>query len=323
VNRFALSDPLDEARTAISRRILFVATAVFGLGALLMATGPFPIPHRAALVTSFTGAALLSLLATRLRGEATQWAVLGITVAALTLVALYAGFSGLGLNAPAIGFATLLPMAICAAVGMRSGVITAVASVASLLVLAWAEHRGLISGAGLLADLGLERRLANHMLLLGAGLACGAMVAQVLLIHRRAGAEREARFVGLLGIAVDTYWELDATLSATTIWRRDKDNRFVQLEQVLPAPWDQADSRFQAADLAAHKATWRRAGRFATCTRGGSCPMTHSPRPREWRAALRRAGALCWLLGRDARHHGQRGDATSDARHRESLPRPL
>ena len=172
----------------------------------------------------------------------------------MTLVALYAGFSGLGLNAPAIGFATLLPMAICAAVGMRSGVITAVASVASLLVLAWAEHRGLISGAGLLADLGLERRLANHMLLLGAGLACGAMVAQVLLIHRRAGAEREARFVGLLGIAVDTYWELDATLSATTIWRRDKDNRFVQLEQVLPAPWDQADSRFEAADLAAHKA---------------------------------------------------------------------
>ena len=254
MNRFALSDPLDEARTAISRRILFVATAVFALGALLMATGPFPIPHRVALVTSFTGAALLSLLATRLRGEATQWAVLGITVAALTLVALYAGFSGLGLNAPAIGFATLLPMAICAAVGMRAGVITALASVAALLVLAWAEYRGLISGAGLLADLGLERRLANHMLLLGAGLACGAMVAQVLLIHRRASAEREARFVGLLGIAVDTYWELDATLSATTVWRRDKENRFVQLEQVLPAPWDQTDSRFEAAELAAHKA---------------------------------------------------------------------
>ncbi|HEY2978437.1 MAG TPA: PAS domain-containing protein, partial [Burkholderiaceae bacterium] len=254
MNRFALSDPLDEARTAISRRILFVATAVFALGALLMATSAFPIPHRAGLVTSFALAALLSLLATRSRGEATQWAALGVTVAALALVALYAGLSGLGLNAPAIGFMTLLPMAICAAVGMRAGVVTAVASVASLLALAWAEYRGLIGGAGLLADLGLERRLANHMLLLGAGLACGAMVAQVLLLHRRASAEREARFVGLLGIAVDTYWELNATLSGTTVWRRDKDNRFVRQEEALPAPWDQAGGQFEASELAAHKA---------------------------------------------------------------------
>ena len=59
VNRFALTDPLDEARTAISRRILVVATVVFALGALLLATGPFPIPFRAALVACFAVAALL------------------------------------------------------------------------------------------------------------------------------------------------------------------------------------------------------------------------------------------------------------------------
>jgi PAS domain S-box-containing protein len=254
VNRLDLPDPLDEARTAISRRILFVATAVFGVAALLLATGPFPIPFRAALVASFTVAALLSWLATRWSGDAAQGAVIGVNVVALGLVALYAVLSGLGLNAPAVGFMTLLPMVICAAVGTRAGVITAAVSVTSLLVLAWAERRGLIVGASLLPALGLERRLVNHLLLVGAGVACGVMMAQVLLMHRRASDEREARFVGLLGIAVDTYWELDAALSALTLWRRGKDNRFVRLEQKLPAPWDQPGHQFEAAELAAHKA---------------------------------------------------------------------
>ena len=168
---------------------------------------------------------------------------------------------------------TLLPMAICAAVGTRTGVITAAVSVASLLALAWAEQRGLIAGASLLADLGLERRLVNHLLLLGAGLACGVMVAQVLLMHRRASDEREARFVGLLGIAVDTYWELDAALSATTVWRRDKDNRFVRLEQHAAGalgPTRTASSRPPSSPRT--RQTWRRIDRFATCTRGGSLP---------------------------------------------------
>ncbi|MFI4929162.1 MAG: PAS domain S-box protein [Burkholderiales bacterium] len=254
MNRFAIQDPLDEARTAISRRILLVATAVFGVAALLLATGPFPVPFRAALVVSFTLAALLSWGATHWRGDSAQWAVIGVNFVALGLVALYAALSGLGVNAPVVGFMTLLPMAICAAVGTRTGVVTAAASAASLLALAWAEYGGLIAGASLLPNLGLERRLANHMLLLGAGLACGVMVAQVLLIHRRASDEREARFVGLLGIAVDTYWELDAALSATTVWRRDRDNRFAPLGQVLPAPWNQPGSQFVEAELTAHKA---------------------------------------------------------------------
>jgi len=254
VNRFALSDPLAQARTAISRRILVVATGVCGCAALLLATGPFPVAHRVPLVAGFMVAGTLSWLATRWRGEATQWAVVAVNVVALLLVALYAMLSGLGLNAPAIGFMTLLPMVICAAVGARAGVLSAVAGAALLLALAWAESRGLIGGAGLLADLALERRLVNHLLLVGAALACGVMVAQVLTIHRRASDEREARFVGLLGIAVDTYWELDATLSQVTVWARDPNHRFVRVDRALPAPWEQPSLRFDPAELTAHKA---------------------------------------------------------------------
>jgi len=260
VDRIVLPDPRDEAHVAIAQRFLVVATVVFGLAALLVATGAFPIPHRAALVACFVLASLFSLLATRWRVTAAQWAVLAVNVGALVLVALYGMLSGLGLNAPAIGFVTLLPMVICAAVGARTGIVTAAASVASLLALAWAEQRGLIGGAALLADLPLPRRLANHLLLVGAGLACGLMVSHVLLIRRRASDEREARFVGLLGIAVDTYWELDAAFRSSTLWRRDKSNRFVKIERRFPAPWDLpewiTDSvSFEAlrADLAAHR----------------------------------------------------------------------
>ena len=324
MNRLDLPDPLDEARTAISRRILFVATAVFGVAALLLATGPFPIPFRPAMVASFALAALLSWLATRWRGDAAQGAVIGVNVVALGLVALYAVLSGLGLNAPAIGFMTLLPMVICAAVGTRTGVITAAVSVASLLALAWAEQRGLIAGASLLPALGLERRLVNHLLLVGAGLACGVMVAHVLLMHRRASDEREARFVGLLGIAVDTYWELDAALKALTLWRRGKDNRFVRLEQQLPAPWDQPGSQFEATELAAHKAdlaAHRAVSQPAHAV--GHARWPRSPPPCQRRAALRCAGPLCRLLGRDAKHHGGCADAGGDARQRAALSPPL
>ena len=269
--RLAHPDPLDAARTAIAHRVLAVAVAVFGVAALLLATGPFPIVHRVPLASGFGAAALLSLLATRIRGIAVQWAVLAVNVLAVTLFALYAAFSGLGLNAPAIGFMSLLPMAICAAVGTPVGAITAAASGLLLLALAWAEQRGWIGGAVLLPELGLERRLFNHLLLLGAGLACGVMISRVLLMHRRAGDEREARFVHLLGIAVDTYWELDAALQSTTLWRRDRDNRFTLVDRRFPAPWsmpgwqtDAALFKAHQADLAAHRpfrnlhTQWRR-----------------------------------------------------------------
>ena len=260
VIRLATSDPLDEARVAIARRVLVVATVVFALAVLLLATGAFPVAQRAALAGGFAVAALLSLLATQARGLTVLWAALAVNVVALALLAAYAAASGLGLNAPAIGFLTLLPMAICAAVGTRAGVITATVSALLLLLLAGAERQSVIIGAGLLSELSLPRRLVNHLLVLGAGLACGVMVARVLLLHRRATDEREARFVHLLGIAVDMYWELDAALKSSSVWLRGRDNRFVKLDGSFEAPWsmpgwemDSAVFEAHQSDLAAHR----------------------------------------------------------------------
>ena len=104
MDRFALPDLREEVRAAIARRFLALATVVFGAAGLLLATTAFPIPSRATLATCFALAALLSLIAMRWRGDAAQWAVFGVNVGALALLAVYAALSGLGVNAPVIGF---------------------------------------------------------------------------------------------------------------------------------------------------------------------------------------------------------------------------
>ncbi len=252
MSRLSLDDLRETASGAIARRILLVAAVVSALAALLLATTGLALAHRWLLVACFGVAAGLALAATRWSQAAAQWSVLGVCVGGLVLVALYGVSSGLGLNAPAIGFLTLVPMVICVAVGTRAGIATALVTVVALLLLAWAEQRGWVVGAALLTQLPLPRRLANHLLLVGAGLACGLAAAYTLALHRRANDEREARFMRLLGIAVDTYWELDESSSTTTVWRRGPDNRFVKQMRVLSAPWQRPEWANDAATTAAH-----------------------------------------------------------------------
>ncbi len=252
MTRLTLDQLHETASGAIARRILLVAAVVSAVAALLLATTGLTLAHRWLLVACFVAAAALALVATRWSQMAAQWVVLGVCVAALGLVVTYGVLSGFGLNAPSIGFLTLLPMVICVAVGARAGAITAAATLCALIGLAWAEQRGWIGGAALLTQLPLPRRLANHLLLVGAGLACGWAAAHTLTLHRRASDEREARFMRLLGIAVDTYWEYDEAASATTVWRRGRDNRFVRHAGTLPAPWERPEWANDDATTAAH-----------------------------------------------------------------------
>jgi len=251
------ADPLDAARSTLARRILLIATVVFGLAAALLASGSSPLQFRGALAAGFAVAAAASALASRFAGIPLQPAVLGIALGALLLYAAYAALSGLGLNVPAVGFLTLLPMTVCVVIGVRAGLAIGITSVLLMLGLAWAEQRGSIAGASLLPELDLGRRLANHLLVLGSGLAAGVVVAHLQRTQRRAADEREARFQRLLGIAVDTYWELDAGFHTTEVWRRGDDGRFVKLARTFPAPWDMPEWVADPATKQAHDAARR------------------------------------------------------------------
>jgi PAS domain S-box-containing protein len=224
VEPLARHDSGDQARALIARRFLFVSTVVCALAALLLATTSLRIAYRPLLVACFAVGAVVSLLATRWQGAAAQRAVLGVNVGALLLVSFYAHQSQLGLNAPVFAFVTLLPMVLCAAVSVRAGVAATAIGVLVMALLAWEEYSGLIGGATLLHNLPVVRRLANHLLLAGAGLACGVMLARAMAMHQRASEEREARYrelfeVSPLALVVHRDWRvIDANAAAVALF---------------------------------------------------------------------------------------------------------
>jgi PAS domain S-box-containing protein len=224
VNRFDLPDPGDEARALMARRFLVIAAAVCAAGALLLVTTPLHIRFRIALVGACVAVATYSMWAARRHDAAARWAVLGVNPAAMLLLITYAVLSDLGLNAPMMGFLAVLPMVISAAVGVRAGILTAVGALLLLLALGWAEHAGLIGGADTLAAVPVARRLANHVLLILAGLACWMVVDRALRVHKRVSDEREARYrdlfeVSPLALVIHDEWQVvDANAHAAALF---------------------------------------------------------------------------------------------------------
>jgi PAS domain S-box-containing protein len=249
-----LSDPREEARALVARRFLSIAAASCGCGAVLVATSSIAPYWRAGLAAAFVLLTVFALTARRWSSRGAHNAILVVNVGVLALVAASAVLNGWGMNAPATGFMALLPLMMAAIVGIRVGVLTGLASVVLLLGLAWAEHAQWIRGVAALADISLARRFANQLLLIGAGLAAGLLVTRVMQHYMRGSDEREARFVGLLGIAVDTYWEMDAHFTSTHVWMRDEQNRFVPREPPMKAPWDQPEWEFDPGVFEAHRA---------------------------------------------------------------------
>jgi len=77
-------------------------------------------------------------------------------------------------------------------------------------------------------------RLPMQLAALAAAVGGGVLIARVLDHYLRASRERERRFVGLLGIAADAYWETDAQYCLTLVSRGHDSNEFVH----EPQSWD-------------------------------------------------------------------------------------
>ena len=255
VNPSALTDPRFEAR-ALVRRHLFGTFAVVGALATLLPlwTDTLSTAQRLGLALGFGLLALFSAAAhrsARLRGDA---AMVAICFAGVTLVAAAALMNGWGLNAPAMGSLALFTLLVGATVSPRLGLAIGAASALVLAGLAWAEHQHWIRGAVALADAGLPRRLVTHLVLLGVGLLGGVLVTRVFGHYLGASRERELRFQGLLGVAADSYWEMDTDCIVTAVWRRDGPRGFAPVAQPGQRPWEQPDLLYDDGALAAHRA---------------------------------------------------------------------
>jgi hypothetical protein len=99
-------------------------------------------------------------------------------------------------------------------------------------------------------DLALRMTVAIAAVL-GLLLAAGALRHHAMAERLRgANLEREQRFVSLLGIAVDAYWELDAAYRLTMLSRRVRDGSFVADDVAEPCePWDLPHVQFDEDTL--------------------------------------------------------------------------
>ncbi|MEF7615165.1 PAS domain S-box protein [Aquincola sp. MAHUQ-54] len=229
-----LADPLPSVRALVARYFYgTTAAASAAAAALLMLAQPGPFWQRLLLASGFLALGIAGAALHRQRGPVIDLAVMPVALGTIVLITLTSlGFQW-GLNSAAIGFYSLLTCTACAIASVRRGALVALGGALSLTLLAWAEYRHWIAGAEAVADVPLLRRLLNQWLLLAAGLACGALLARVLRQHVAASSEREQRFIGLLGIAADAYWELDTGLRLMHLSIRSGDHRF---ENQWPPP---------------------------------------------------------------------------------------
>jgi PAS domain S-box-containing protein len=191
-----------------------------------------------ALTAGFALTALVSLVAMRLRDRFVAPALTLVAVLVMALVGLGTAMQQWGLSSVTLGIFGLIVAALLAVTTVRAGLVVAMWGALVLGALALAEQRGWVTGPPA-ADKALQWRLLLHLLVLGSGTAVGLLLARVVGLYVQASRAREQRFVGLLGIAADAYWELDARLNVVHVSHRQSDGSFSPDPKALDTPpWE-------------------------------------------------------------------------------------
>jgi PAS domain S-box-containing protein len=208
-------DELQQLRARIARFYFAVVAGTTAVLPVLIALAPsqqLPGSPRWTLVTVFTLLALLAAACIRLP---TRWLFGGMAAVALASTAaigVSATMLGWGLSAPGIGFIALHAAIVAGVVGARSGALVALAGAAVVISLGSVPMQ--------LRSVTVQHA-AIQVLLIGCAFGSGWLLSQVLARFMRTAEDREQRFRGLLGIAVDAYWEMDTDyrLVAVTLQR--------------------------------------------------------------------------------------------------------
>ncbi len=237
-------DPLAAVRALAARRFFGIGAGVAAASAAVFTILPFDLPEgrRPFLVAVYLVYAGLALLAGRL-GLARIGFVTGLMAIAAT-VAVSGGvvLAGFGVEAPALGFLGLISLLTVAVSPMVVATGVALLSAALTALIAWADWQGLLRTAATPAGDVLLLHLLLQWLLIGGGLAGGALLSRLVARHVLAAEEREQRFRGLLAVAADAYWELDSGYRLVALSypsRRGGAPRTADATLLGRVPWDQ------------------------------------------------------------------------------------
>jgi PAS domain S-box-containing protein len=248
------SSDLPAGLRALITRYFFAATAaVCAICGVLFLALPAGLGDgvRLAVVGGFGLLVLTSLLAMR-AAETHMPAALGV-VSLLALLQICATSVALqwGLHSVGMGFIGVLICLVGAVGTQRVGLLVGGTAVLGVSSLAWAEHQGWLPGAAAASgQASLMLRLIIQLLTMGMGLAGGLLLARALREQVRVSSERELRFVGLLRIAADAYWEMDAQDRLVRLWQRNAagDGFMTSTRRLGRTPWDLQQLDFDDAD---------------------------------------------------------------------------
>ena len=315
----------------LSLRLLFaVGAASAACGAIVYAASALPVNDPALWASAGAcGVLMLLLLFAAWRSPAVnlRLAVGGAAISSLVVLGALAVFLGEGIHTPGLAYAGLLLCGVAAVGGPRMAWGLTVATVALVLGLYLAELHGLIIGAANRPDISILLRLFTVLGWLAAGLGAGLVlhhaVQQVLLDARR----REQRFRAMLRIAVDWYWEQDASYRYTYVSEKTGQGSLLALaHRVGEAPWDIVEFGLTAEQMDAHRAQLEARKPFARliAKRRDESGQAHfvslsgEPHFDERRVFQGYRG-----IGRDVTHEvsAQMAMAASEARYRELFAR--
>jgi len=181
--------------------------------------------------------------------RAMQVALVGAGVGSVAVAVL----SGRGLGLLALG---MLPLLLCAAatvLSLRATLLVTLAQAAALLLLAALELRGLLGAAR--PPLEVLALLLGQGGLLLAGLATGLLMRRSIEATHARVKRREERFVGLLAVAADWYWETDAQLRFTHLSEQGQGGSGLAIgERLGKTPWEIEDFGLDAEAMDSHRA---------------------------------------------------------------------
>jgi PAS domain S-box-containing protein len=254
----ATQDPHRQVRDLVVRYLFGTAAVGGGMSALIFCFLPpgLALLPRSALVAGYLAILGTSLAVRNVRASRVIPALVWLALLTLAVITGSAAVLQWGVNSPSIGFFALVTCMVGGVAGARAGAVLAAFSAAAIGGLAWAEHEGWILGAAATLRLGMTQRMVAHACLLAVGLAGGVLLSRVLARYVHASTEREQRFLGLLWIAADAYWEMDAEFRVTSVWKRRSDGRGFTLSRHQPeeTPWNMAQLQFDDETLDAHRA---------------------------------------------------------------------
>jgi PAS domain S-box-containing protein len=294
------------------------------LGIALLAT------HRPAVLRAELSASCIALAlvfaAARAYGRGGRHAIAACAAgwASIAVIAWVGMGLGEGVRAPAFGFFAIVVALVCATSSVAAGAAMAGVCGALLLAFAGAEQAGWL---GVATPVGLGVALVTQGLLVVGGLSAGILSARIAREYLDAAAQREQRLGGLLRLACDWYWEMDAQFRFTRLSEEPRrDSGLPASRRLGRAPWeiehfgiDDATMRAHRADVEAH-----RSFHGLLVQRRGADGRTRFARVSgEPRFDARGAFVGYWGVGRDASAEvaAERAIASSEARYRELFER--